>query len=213
MTALEYILEGFEAELALERELGVRSVEIDRSLLAPPSSGEALVRAAAAPLAEGRPAEQRPASDERVASLRRTEQLPAVSRPVPESRPAPSGGLLDFVFLHDRPLSPGGVEMMAKIASAMGKTPETAPVVHDKPIPRARVYVVLGGLAMRKWFPGRNASPVVTSMISGSWNFIKTIAMWKLVMTAYFPSCDQVMPSLPTHLESRPVSNIMLRLP
>ena len=73
-----------------------------------------------------------------------------------------SGGLLDFVFLHDRPLSAGGAEMMAKIAAAMGKTPETAPVVHEKPIPRAHIYVVLGGLALRKWFPGRNAAP-------GSW--------------------------------------------
>ena len=35
VTALEHILEGLEAELALERELGVRTVEIDRSLLAP----------------------------------------------------------------------------------------------------------------------------------------------------------------------------------
>ena len=35
MTALDYILDGLEAELALERELGVRSVEIDRALLAP----------------------------------------------------------------------------------------------------------------------------------------------------------------------------------
>ena len=49
--------------------------------------------------------------------------------------------------------------MMAKIAAAMGKTPETAPVVHEKPIPRAHIYVVLGGLALRKWFPGRNAAP------------------------------------------------------
>ena len=33
MTALDYILDGLEAALELERELGVRSVEIDRNLL------------------------------------------------------------------------------------------------------------------------------------------------------------------------------------
>ena len=162
MTALEYILEGFEAELALERELGVRSVEIDRSLLAPVLSGEAQVRAAAAPRDGLMPKGAGLASVERIVSAPRAERPPDVPRPEPESRAVPAGGLLDFVFLHDRPLSPGGAEMMAKIASAMGKTPETAPVVHEKPIPRARIYVVLGGLALRKWFPGRNASP-------GSW--------------------------------------------
>ena len=41
----------------------------------------------------------------------------------------------------------------------MGRTSETAPVVHEKPIPRARIYVVLGSGALRKWFPGRSASP------------------------------------------------------
>ena len=34
MTALDYILDGLESELALERELGVRVVECDRSLVA-----------------------------------------------------------------------------------------------------------------------------------------------------------------------------------
>ena len=36
MTALEYLLDGLEAELELERELGVRVVELDRTLLASP---------------------------------------------------------------------------------------------------------------------------------------------------------------------------------
>lgn len=35
MTALDYILDGLEAELALERELGVRFIACDRALLTP----------------------------------------------------------------------------------------------------------------------------------------------------------------------------------
>ena len=33
MSAVDYILDGLAAELELERELGVRAIEIDRSLL------------------------------------------------------------------------------------------------------------------------------------------------------------------------------------
>ena len=50
-------------------------------------------------------------------------------------------------------LSSGGIAMMAKIVTAMKKTPDTAPIVFEGERPKARVYVVLGGLAMRKWFP------------------------------------------------------------
>ena len=49
--------------------------------------------------------------------------------------------------------------MMEKIAVALGRTLATAPVVVDGPVPRAKVYVVLGGLALRKWLPGVNAAP------------------------------------------------------
>ena len=33
VTAIDYVLDGLEAELMLERELGVRAVECDRDLL------------------------------------------------------------------------------------------------------------------------------------------------------------------------------------
>ena len=156
MTALEYILDGLEAELALERELGVRVIACDRSVLATPSS--AVVRPSSAvvhPLsAVGSPSsavdgQRAPASGQR-----------------PEDdgqRTADSGRLaakrLDFVFLHDRPLSPKAIEMMAKIITAMGKTVETAPIVIAPPRPPAKAYVVLGGLALRKFFPGAKAEP------------------------------------------------------
>lgn len=49
--------------------------------------------------------------------------------------------------------------MMAKIVTAMGKTAETAPVVIAPPLPKAKVYVVLGGLALKRWFPGQLGAP------------------------------------------------------
>ena len=49
--------------------------------------------------------------------------------------------------------------MMAKIITAMGKTAETAPVIVAPPLPPAKVYVILGGLALRKYFPGLRGEP------------------------------------------------------
>lgn len=143
MTALDYILDGLEAELALARELGVRTVEIDRALLVPPAASTAAsVAAAAAP---------------------RTASASAAVRPPPPAPaprpPAASASAYAFVFLHDKPLSPAGVEMMAKIVAAMGKTAATAPVVVAPPLPKAKVYIVLGGLALKRWFPGLPGAP------------------------------------------------------
>ena len=125
MTALEYLLDGLEAELELERELGVRVVELDRALLfSPPSSS--------------------------------TPQLPnSPTPPLPHSS-TPS---LSFAFLHDRPLSPSGIEMMAKIVTAMHETPESAPIVFNGERPPAKLYVVLGSEAMKKWYPGMRGAP------------------------------------------------------
>ena len=132
MTALDYILDGLEAELELERELGVRMVEIDRSLLAAETPSPA-----GTPLPAYSPA-------------------PSPNHPIPQS---PNQTILPLVFLHDRPLSPPGVEMMAKIITAMHLTAETAPVVVAPPVPKAKVYVVLGGLALKKYFPDTKGEP------------------------------------------------------
>ena len=117
MTALEYLLDGLEAELELERELGVRVVELDRALLSSPPGSS--------------------------------------TPPLPHS-PTPS---LSFAFLHDKPLSPGGIEMMAKIVTAMHETPESAPIVFNGGKPPAKMYVVLGSEAMKKWYPGMRGAP------------------------------------------------------
>lgn len=138
MTVLDYILDGIEAELALERELGVRSVECDRSLLS--VANEVKVKGE---------------DEQRNFSPSKEEDHTTVHL---DSSPSPSPSF-DFVFLHDRALSEGGVAMMAKIIPAMGKTPETAPIVFAGEMPRAKSYVVLGGNALKKWFPGTSGAP------------------------------------------------------
>lgn len=135
----DYLLDGLIEYLELERELGVRSVECDLSLLHEASSPP--------PVAVS-PRPPSPAS---------------VAKPAPSAPTAPSASSAStsarFAFLHDRPLSPKAVEMMAKIVSALGETAETAPVVIEKPVPRVPLYVVLGGRALAKFLPGKKAGP------------------------------------------------------
>lgn len=153
MNALDYILDGLEAALELERELGVRVVECDRSLLSvsatrlPPNvsrlSGEGL--------------ETRDVRRETRAGLETRDERPAANNRTIEQ----SNGrtIPDLAFLHDRPLSPAGIEMMAKIIGAMKRTAENSPIVVEPPMPRAKVLVVLGGRALKKYFPEQKAEP------------------------------------------------------
>ena len=140
-SVVEYILDGLEAALEIERELGVRSVELDRGVLVPsaqcpvPSPKEkCLVPNAVVP---------RTNTEEGSSSAALSTKHQALST--------------ELVFLHDRPLSPKGVEMMAKILTALGKP--DAPIVVVPPAPKARVTVVLGGLALKKYFTGMRGEP------------------------------------------------------
>lgn len=136
MTALDDILDGLVAELELERELGARTVEIDRALLRGEPAAP-VARRAAAPAQSG-------AS---VGAPRVAERAPSDAR------------RYDFVFLHHRALNAAGTEMMAKIVAAMGRTGETAPVLVTPPRPPAKVYVALGARALELWFPGLKGAP------------------------------------------------------
>ena len=140
-SVVEYILDGLEAALEIERELGVRSVELDRGVLVPsaqcpvPSPKEkCLVPNAVVP---------RTNTEEGSSSAALSTKHQALST--------------ELVFLHDRPLAPAGVEMMAKILNALGKP--DAPIVVAPPVPQAKVTVVLGGLALKKYFPGMKGEP------------------------------------------------------
>lgn len=152
MNALDYILDGLEAALELERELGVRVVECDRSLLTPASRLPSNVSRLS-----GEGLETRDVRRETRAGLETRDERPAANNRTIEQ----SNGrtIPDLAFLHDRPLSPAGIEMMAKIIEAMKRTAENSPIVVKPPMPRAKVLVVLGARALKKYFPEQKAEP------------------------------------------------------
>ncbi len=149
MTVLDYLLDGLAAELELVRELGARTVEVDRALLREPDAPRGAV---AAPVVAP------------VVVRRETRDVPVVppAAPVASVRPVPPvapATRYDFVFLHHRALGPAGTEMMAKIVAALGRTAATAPVLVAPPCPPAKVYVALGARALEMWFPGLKGAP------------------------------------------------------
>ena len=152
MNALDYILDGLEAALELERELGVRVVECDRSLLTPASRLPSNVSRLSGEGLETRDVRR----ETRVGLETRDERPAANNRTIEQSN---SRTVPDLAFLHDRPLSPAGIEMMAKIIGAMKRTAENSPIVVEPPMPRAKVLVVLGARALRKYFPEQKAEP------------------------------------------------------
>ena len=152
MNALDYILDGLEAALELERELGVRVVECDRSLLTPASRLPPNVSRLSRGGLETRDVRR----ETRVGLETRDERPAANNRTIEQSN---GRTIPDLAFLHDRPLSPAGIEMMAKIIGAMKRTAENSPIVVEPPMPRAKVLVVLGGRALKKYFPEQKAEP------------------------------------------------------
>ena len=145
VNVVDYVLDGLERWLEVERECGVRSLEVDRTLLTPAAKPTVEV---ASVVGTGSSSPVRPASPSRMSSP-----------PSPSSSSVTSTNIFDFVFLHDKPLTPAGVKMMAKIVNAMGRTADTAPVIVATPLPQARAYIVLGALALRKFFPGVKGEP------------------------------------------------------
>jgi len=99
-------------------------------------------------------------------------------KPSPSNSNSPSNSHSNspypFVFFHDKPLSAAGIEMMAKIMTALGVSVDTAPIIIEPPVPKAKIYVVLGGLALKKFLPGKTGGP-------GEW--IKTPAGRDAVVT------------------------------
>lgn len=152
MNALDYILDGLEAALELERELGVRVVECDRSLLTPASRLPSNVLRLSGEGLETRDVRR----ETRVGLETRDERPAANNRTIEQSN---GRTIPDLAFLHDRPLSPAGIEMMAKIIGAMKRTAENSPIVVEPPMPRAKVLVVLGARALKKYFPEQKAEP------------------------------------------------------
>ncbi len=140
MRNLAEIVDAFEAELELENELGVRLFSCDRSLLAvATTAGRKGLRPLPAAAGKGLPA------------------LPvAAGKGLPALPTASNSAAPDFVFLHHAPLTPDGVVMMSKIITALGKRAEV-PILFEEPRPKTPYAVVLGGAALKKWFPNINS--------------------------------------------------------
>ncbi len=168
MTVLDHILNGFEAELELERELGVRTVEIDRALLAGglESNRVGIGSDRVGVGSDKVNREPRFSRNNRTTLKTLSDSNPTLTDAKPTLKDPKSAlsdpyrpGQYDFIFLHEKQLSPGGAEMISKAVAAMKKTPETAPVVFDGTLPAAKIYIVLGREALKKWFPGVHAAP------------------------------------------------------
>lgn len=153
MEVVDFLLDGLEAALELERELGAKIVELG------PDGRKLLGASAKAPEAP-----PRGTLGEYAASPRSDFRSPSLARPIATTAPLVENQTetarvetKELVFLHDRPLSPKGVEMMAKILNALGKS--DAPIVVTPPVPQAKITVVLGGLALKKYFTGMRGEP------------------------------------------------------
>ena len=154
MEVVDYILDGLEAALELERELGVRTVELG-------PDGRKLLSASAKAVKSGEAVSRPLQGSGEIPSIRSGQEtaspLPATPSRARTIKQSNNQTILPLVFLHDRPLSPKGVEMMAKILNALGKP--DAPIVVVPPVPQAKVTVVLGGLALKKYFTGMRGEP------------------------------------------------------
>ncbi len=139
MDIFDQILEHLE----LERELGTRTVEIDRALLVPPAAEVVPPRAeSAAPAA---------VVEEKRTVAPSAPEIPGRSEPLPASQPC------DILFLTAGGLSDAGMDAMRKTFAAMQKIRADVKVALDKDV-KARVVVLLGADALRKHMP--SARPV-----------------------------------------------------
>ena len=142
---LEEILLAFEDALELERELGTRTVEIDRALLRP---AEAVVVAdkveKAIPVTVAtNPHDANDASG-------------AVGvTDIGEGKESSGGQLADFAFLLEGDPAGPVAELLPKMSEAIGYGPDGVRI-ND---PSARVLIVLGRDALNKWLPGVLARP------------------------------------------------------
>jgi len=145
MDIYDQILENLE----LERELGTRTVEIDRALLLPPqlATGET-------PVVPGpRPSPLTPQPEIRALQPETRNQKPEPDPPPPVAPAATnSSGGCDIAFLTGRPLSAAGAEAMAKTFAAMKRIQPDIQVALNESR-KSRVIVLLGSDALKKLLP------------------------------------------------------------
>lgn len=161
MDIFDQILENLE----LERELGTRTVEIDRALLVPPTVEKA-PKAEPLPKAPApNPPAALPQAETGNVQASQTPQAPQSSPQAADSVPvAPktsSAPQCDIAFFTGRPLSPAGVEAMEKIFAAIRKMNSEAVICLNEER-KAKVYVLLGSDALKKRLPTARA-------VRGNW--------------------------------------------
>ena len=139
MDIYDQILENLE----LERELGTRTVEIDRALLLPPQ-----------PQSETPPPQPATISPQPATPS----PQPVVAAPVASAPSAPSPAVpassesCDIAFLTGKPLSPAGMEAMTKTIAAMKRIkPDLRIALNESR--KARVTILLGSEAAKKHLP------------------------------------------------------------
>ena len=148
MSNVNEILTAFEEALELERELGTRTVEIDRALLR--CSPEAM---AAPARGASDPRENSGSSATSGSRASSGSSMPRLPETVNDSSAA--GARADFAFLLEGEPQGPVAELLPKMSEAIGYGPDGVKV-NDR---SARVLIVLGSDAMAKWLPGVKARP------------------------------------------------------
>ena len=144
MDIYDQILENLE----LERELGTRTVEIDRTLLVPPKpesvSAEAMADKSETP---------KPQPEIRALQPETRNQKPEPASPQSTVSAVPdSSESCDIAFLTGRPLSAAGMEAMEKTFAAMRRIkPDIQVAINEKCKPR--LIILLGSDALKKYLP------------------------------------------------------------
>lgn len=156
MPDLDSILNALEAVLDLERELGKRTLEIDRSLLANGNNKQSTAAARQPRPPAAASAATRHAAD----SKQDAETNAGKSRETREGRKVPSQRI-PFTFLVDPPPAlPDAVKMMDGIIAYMEKeTGFRAGMLTSGDAPAAKVLIAMGNRARNRWFKDEALSP------------------------------------------------------
>lgn len=158
MTDINGIIDKAIEAVVLERDLGERFFEIDRSLL----EVDAIIPVIASPTVAHKPEPKviEPTLEEPKVVQKKTRDDSQKSK------------IYDLLFLHDRPLSETSKLFMEKALAGLGMTIDEAPLITEKPtanekLPSAMVYVMMGERALKKFAPGYSTAMGVVSTSPG----------------------------------------------
>ena len=94
------------------------------------------------------------------------------------------------MFLHHRKMSGEALEIWNKIRTKLNVPEEKLPLIVDQPVPKARLYIVLGSATLKKFFPGRKASPGDTISLEGG---ARALISWTPEYFALYGSKSETM--------------------